>query len=180
VIWPYASKVLAVACFLSFGWGMACHFRRIGKPAAWTRMTASLAIPFAALNLAALFSRDLRSPISASVLYAASLALFWTSVSVSKGALAACGQSHISSCLVTNGPYRFVRHPFYVSYDLAWIAGFIATAWWPLVVIAIVMAALYERFVIEEERGFLDGALTQEYAAYKRRTGKYLPWLILD
>lgn len=180
MIWLYAPEILALACFLSFGWGMACHFRRIGKPAAWMRVTASLAIPFALLNLAALFSRDLRFPVSASVLYAASLSLFWSSVSVSKGALAACGQSNVSSCLVTRGPYRFVRHPFYLSYDLAWIAGFIATAWWPLIVIAIVMASLYERFVIEEERGFLDGALAQEYSAYKNRTGKYLPRLILN
>jgi protein-S-isoprenylcysteine O-methyltransferase Ste14 len=154
---------------------MARHFRRIGKPAAWMRVTASLAIPFALLNLAALFFRDIRFPVSASILYAASLSTFWSSVSVSRGALAACGQSHVSFHLLKRGPYRLARHPFYLSYDLAWIAGFVATTWWALGLIAIVMAALYERFVIEEERGFLGSDLAEEYAAYKKRAGKYWP-----
>jgi protein-S-isoprenylcysteine O-methyltransferase Ste14 len=141
------------------------------------RVTASLAIPCALLNLAALCSRDIRFPIGASILYAASLTVFWSSVSVSSGALAACGQSHVSSRLLKRGPYRLVRHPFYLSYNLAWIAGFIATTWWALGLIAIVMAALYERFVIEEELGFLASDLAEEYAAYKRRAGKYWPRL---
>ncbi|HKD04321.1 MAG TPA: methyltransferase [Bryobacteraceae bacterium] len=175
-----ATQILAVGCFVSFGWGMVRHFRRIGKPAAWTRVTASLAIPCALANLASLFWREIRFPLGASMLYLASLSLFWSSVSVSKGALAACGQSHVSPCLVTRGPYRIMRHPFYLSYDLAWIGGFVATAWWPLAVIAIAMAALYERFVREEERGFLCGVLAAEYAAYKRLTGKYFPKSILD
>ncbi len=176
----FAPGLLAAACFLSFGWGMACHFRRSGAPAAWMRVTASLAIPFALINLAALFGRDTPYSVSASILYAAGLSLFWSSVKVSKGALAACGQSHISPRLLKRGPYRFIRHPFYLSYNLTWIAGFIATVWWPLAAFALVMAALYERFAIEEERALLSGDMAKEYAAYKRGTGKYLPKRVSD
>src|SRR4051794_39887303 len=25
--------------------------------------------------------------------------------------------------IVTNGPYRYVRHPFYISYSITWLAG---------------------------------------------------------
>src|SRR5581483_10969950 len=116
-------------------------------------------------------------PLVALALYAASAALFWWSVAVTRGKLAACGSDSICTEVITQGPYRYIRHPFYAAYDLAWLAGFAATGWWPLAVTAAVMGALYESFAQAEERAFLSSPLAGHYAAYRRRTGHYVPFI---
>ena len=138
-------------------------------------VTALLAVGFACFQLAALYYRQLRFPIAALALYGTSAALFWWAVLVTGGKLAACGQGCVSPEVITSGPYRWIRHPFYASYNLTWMAGFAATGWWPPAIPVIVMAALYERFAREEELGFSTGALAGQHEAYTRRTGKYFP-----
>lgn len=165
----------AAFCFASFVWGMVRHFRRLGRPSTSMLITALLAAVFAALQLAVLTRRPHRMAVSALVLYGASATLFWWAVRVSCGTLAACGQGFVSTRVIVIGPWRYVRHPFYLSYNLAWFAGFVATAWWPLAISAIAMAALYEHFAREEEKGFLRSSLAPEYRQYMHHAGKYLP-----
>jgi protein-S-isoprenylcysteine O-methyltransferase Ste14 len=167
----------ALFCFVGFAWGMIWHFQRSGKPSRSMLITALLALASAALQLFALCSRPLPHPFIALTLYGSGAALFWWAVGVTRRKLAACGQGCVSPEVVTAGPYRIIRHPFYTAYNLIWTAGFVATVWWPLALAAVVMAVRYERAAREEEVGFAAGALAAEYAAYKRRTGKYLPWI---
>jgi len=167
-------------CFASFAWGMIRHFRRLGSPSRTMIVTALLGAASAALQIIALERRRMLFPAVAFLLYGASMLLFWWAVRVTRGKLAACGQGSVSQEIVTAGPYRYVRHPFYTSYNLTWIAGFSATGWWPLAIAAMTMASLYERAAREEELGFSVGALADAYALYKGRTGKYLPRLGID
>jgi protein-S-isoprenylcysteine O-methyltransferase Ste14 len=109
------------------------------------------------------------------VLYVASAALFWWCVSVTRGKLAACGQGCISATVLRSGPYRYIRHPFYLSYNLMWMAGYAATGWWVLAMSAAVMGCLYEYFAREEERGFLEGAMADDYRDYQLSAGRYWP-----
>jgi protein-S-isoprenylcysteine O-methyltransferase Ste14 len=167
--------LVAVFCFASFAWGMIWHFGRNGKPSRAMIVTASLAQVSLILQLLALYQRPILFPGIALLLYITSVILFWWAVCVTRRKLAACGQGAVSSQLVTLGPYRVIRHPFYTSYNLAWFAGFAATGWWPLAVCAAVMAYRYEAAVREEEQGFSTSALAGDYEHYKRETGKYLP-----
>lgn len=162
-------------CFASFAWGMVKHFRRFGKPSRTMVLTGLLGVFFAVVQLVGIGSRQVQCPFPAGSIYIASAALFWWAVGVTRGKLAACGQGAVSEQVVTCGPYRYIRHPFYTSYNLAWAAGWVATAWWPAGIAAVVMAALYERAAREEERGLLTSALSENYQNYRRRTGKYLP-----
>ena len=162
-------------CFASFAWGMVWHFRKQAKPTRTMLVTTLLAGSSLTLQILALDRRRVLLPIPALILYGTSLVLFWWAVSVTRGKLAACGQGSISSGLITCGPYRYIRHPFYTSYNLAWLAGLVATAWWPLAVAAAVMAALYERVAREEERGFAASALGEKYRLYRLRAGRYFP-----
>jgi protein-S-isoprenylcysteine O-methyltransferase Ste14 len=164
-------------CFASFAWGMVWHFRKEGKPSRAMLVTVLLASFSLTLQIVALGRRRILLPIPALALYGASLVLFWWAVSVTRRRLAACGQGSISPELVTAGPYRYIRHPFYTSYNLAWAAGFVATAWWPLAVAAAVMAALYDRAAREEECGFAASSLHESYRQYRSRTGRYFPRL---
>lgn len=137
--------------------------------------TALLAALSGALQIVALDRRRLWFPFTALALYGFSAVLFWWAVAVTRGKLAACGQGCVSSAVVREGPYRYVRHPFYVAYDLTWLAGFAATGWWPLGISMVLMARLYDWFAREEEEGLLASSLATEYAEYRKLTGRYWP-----
>jgi protein-S-isoprenylcysteine O-methyltransferase Ste14 len=156
-------------------WGMARHFRRVGKPTGAMAATGLLAAALGVLQLVSIGRGDRMFPIAGLVLYCVSASLFWWAVSVTRGKLAACGQGCVSGAILRKGPYRLIRHPFYVSYNLMWIAGFAATGWWVLIVSAAVMACLYDGFARAEERGFIESSLAGEYREYQLATGRYWP-----
>ncbi len=76
--------------------------------------------------------------------------------------------------LITRGPYRWVRHPFYVAFALAVIANSLVTANVFLAVTgALAFAVIVIRTPIEEQK-LLD-AFGREYETYRRNTGKFVP-----
>jgi protein-S-isoprenylcysteine O-methyltransferase Ste14 len=78
--------------------------------------------------------------------------------------------------LVQSGPYRWVRHPFYVSVALALLANALATAnWFIFVTGALLMLLLVMRTRREEER--LLARFGQSYEDYMQRTGRFWPRL---
>lgn len=77
--------------------------------------------------------------------------------------------------LNTSGIYKFIRHPFYSSYSIAWIAGTIATQCWYLFLSFIFMFIIYWRAAKLEEKQWLSSANAEEYKNYMRHTGMFLP-----
>ena len=76
--------------------------------------------------------------------------------------------------LVTRGPYRWIRHPFYVAMALiATGSALIAANWFMLVSGAVVFTLLAVRSRVEEEQ--LAERFGDAYREYKRRTGRFLP-----
>jgi protein-S-isoprenylcysteine O-methyltransferase Ste14 len=76
--------------------------------------------------------------------------------------------------LVTTGPYAWVRHPFYTSAALAIVANSLATAnWFVLATGCLVFMLLVIRCRTEEDN--LIARFGEEYRAYARRTGRFLP-----
>jgi protein-S-isoprenylcysteine O-methyltransferase Ste14 len=83
----------------------------------------------------------------------------------------------VPSAVCAEGPYRYIRHPVYTSYMLAFLALLIA---FPGLLTAVVFAAnlaFYIYAATDEERTIAHSALAQGYAAYQRRTGMFLPRL---
>jgi protein-S-isoprenylcysteine O-methyltransferase Ste14 len=76
--------------------------------------------------------------------------------------------------LVTNGPYRWVRHPFYDSVAL-WLAAlsFAAANWYLLAGGMATVGLLVARTAAEEER--LVARFGESYRSYMNRTGRFLP-----
>jgi protein-S-isoprenylcysteine O-methyltransferase Ste14 len=77
--------------------------------------------------------------------------------------------------LVTHGPYRWVRHPMYTAVLLAAAAAAVQAQ---QLTDAVLWAALLA--VLLAKAGLEEAALAQrfaDYAAYRLRTGKLLPWL---
>ena len=76
--------------------------------------------------------------------------------------------------LITSGPYALVRHPFYASSALAIVANALVTAnWFIFITGCLVFALLVVRCRKEEEN--LIARFGEEYRAYARRTGRFLP-----
>jgi len=160
--------VTEAACFASFGWAMLRHFQRAGKTGPGTIFTAAVAPAFAGLHVMALAGMPLAQPRPALVLYMGGAALFWWTVRATRGrGLAACFQGRIPPAVIRDGPYRWMRHPFYTSYTLVWLAGFAATGWWPLAMTAGFMASLYGCAAYTEERDLLRSVLREDYRNYK-------------
>ncbi len=78
--------------------------------------------------------------------------------------------------LVTTGPYRWVRHPFYVAFALAMLANSLVTAnWFVFATGAVVLLLLVIRTSKEEEK--LIERFGDEYRQYMATTGRFWPRL---
>jgi len=76
--------------------------------------------------------------------------------------------------LVVHGPYRFVRHPFYLAFALAVIANALLTASGYLALTGgAAFVAIVVRTSVEEQN--LVNRFGDDYLDYMRRTGRFLP-----
>ncbi|HEV8128726.1 MAG TPA: isoprenylcysteine carboxylmethyltransferase family protein [Candidatus Eisenbacteria bacterium] len=101
--------------------------------------------------------------------------LFWTLRSLGKN-LTDTVVTRRDHALVTRGPYRWVRHPFYVSVTL-FLAGvsLAAADWFFLVGGAAVLVLIGIRTRTEEAK--LEERFGEAYRAYRERTGRFFPRL---
>ena len=77
--------------------------------------------------------------------------------------------------LVKNGPYAWVRHPFYVSYLLNFL-GLVVLVLQPLSVgLFFIILAVYYQAATFEEKKFQNSSLAQEYAQYQKKVGLFFP-----
>ncbi len=76
--------------------------------------------------------------------------------------------------LVVSGPYRWVRHPFYVAGLLGLVALSLVTANWLMPLIGAAAAVLIVRRTRTEEDKLIE-RFGDEYRAYMRRTGRFFP-----
>jgi protein-S-isoprenylcysteine O-methyltransferase Ste14 len=101
--------------------------------------------------------------------------LFWTLQHLGKN-LTDTVVTRSSATLVTTGPYRWVRHPFYVAAALLFLAVFLVSANWVFSLPGtLVLSALAIRTPIEERH--LLKRFGEEYRRYTERTGKFIPRL---
>ena len=81
-----------------------------------------------------------------------------------------------NATLVTTGPYRFVRHPFYVNVALAFGAlSLVTRSWWFIVWIGLALVLLAVRTRREEAN--LEARFGDAWRAYAARTGRFVPRL---
>ena len=76
--------------------------------------------------------------------------------------------------LVTRGPYRWVRHPFYDAMALVTLGAALLTANWFILVMGVIVFALLALRSITEEAQLL-ARFGEPYREYRARTGRFLP-----
>jgi protein-S-isoprenylcysteine O-methyltransferase Ste14 len=105
--------------------------------------------------------------------------VFWSAVWVHGKARPAFAFIDVKPAAFTrNGPYRLIRHPIYSAYLLGWLAGpVIAGQPWLLATVAW-MWLLYYVAARQEEKHFAQTAFRDDYDAYRKQAGMFLPRLI--
>ena len=153
------------------------HFKSRQMPAGANLVSAAV-LTTLAVFLILLWTND--APVAALlvalVLEAVSLWLFFRTIAASRdGALHFAFDTENPVSLVTAGPYRYVRHPFYTSYLIFWTGLAIGT--WSLwsIPVLVLMAVLYTVAARGEETKFARTGMSEEYAAYRARTGMFWP-----
>lgn len=79
-----------------------------------------------------------------------------------------------AAVLVTHGPYRYVRHPFYTAFLLALLAAAAAAPGWITAAIAAAGAFQLCRTAVGEERRLV-AQFGAEYQRYMETTGRFWP-----
>jgi protein-S-isoprenylcysteine O-methyltransferase Ste14 len=180
-VWQITCAMLLLACLSSFVWGMRRFFIQPAGPTTGMQITKICGLFFSVLHFVLIVSESVIRPaqaLLATMLYVASLVLFWWAVSTNRGKpLSAVFSPDLPMHFVSHGPYAWVRHPFYTSYLLTWLAGVVATGHLWLLFTVLVMVTIYWRAALLEEKKFFQTALASLYAAYKSRTGLFAPSL---
>lgn len=179
----WAQKVLLVQACLIF-LGFTIGYRRLfarpeGTPPAMTAL-AVLAGLVTAGHIAEITDERAAwwSFLLGGALYGASAALYlWAARTTWTRRLSLAFSADRPAHLVTSGPYRWVRHPFYSAYLLYWCAGVIAAREPWLIPTVILMAAAFTWAATREEAKFAASVLGPDYARYRRQAGLFLPRL---
>ena len=109
---------------------------------------------------------------------AAAIALFeWSRRTVRGKFFSYINSRDVPQFVCREGPYRWIRHPFYASYLLCLTS---VTVLFPNVVSMAGLAVAFVGFndsAAFEEKKFESSPVAEEYAAHKQRTGRFLPRL---
>lgn len=79
--------------------------------------------------------------------------------------------------LVTKGPYRYIRHPFYTSYIVAYLGLIILNYNLVVSFLAGILIADYILAAKTEENKFLNSSFSDEYKTYKAKTKMFFPFV---
>ncbi len=100
-------------------------------------------------------------------------AFYWLFTSIGTN-ISPTQATRVGHRLVTAGPYRYIRHPLYTFGLIFFLALAVLTAVWTLAAgLLLVFPLLLWRTPREEAR--LIDEFGDDYRAYMRRTGRYLP-----
>jgi protein-S-isoprenylcysteine O-methyltransferase Ste14 len=175
--------ITALTYFVSLSWGVRGHFRQAGTMEPGMRLTTVLTLAAFAWFLFGRFeaargrgSVTTAANIAGTVLTIGNLVLFWWAVRVTRTRrLSLAFSKDEPDFLNTDGPYAWVRHPFYTSYVTFWLATALESPGWAHWIVPVCMAGLYARAARMEEAKFASSGLAADYEAYKKSTGMILP-----
>ncbi len=177
--WPVVVAALGTVCFACFAWGTVHHFARKAGEESWARIISLLSL----LGMALFLSRTLSGQLSpgwvvACLLFVLSIGLWTWSFAATRmtpPTLAFTGDE--PRLVLSSGPYRWVRHPFYCAYLLFWVGTAVATQGIVGWTFALVFSAVYLAAARYEEGKFARSAFAACYSAYALRTGMFHPRL---
>ena len=114
--------------------------------------------------------------IVAACILAASLALYeWARHAIWGRRFGVGFGEHVPDEVCEQGPYRYIRHPLYVAYVLAYVAALVALPHLGTALLLLVSLVLFVLMARSDERTIAESPLAAPYAAYRERTGMFVP-----
>ncbi len=102
---------------------------------------------------------------------------YYTARSIQKGQLSPICSSDKPSFIVFQGPYQLVRHPFYTSYIMGFLAASLYTNSLLAIPAVMIIYLVYLRASEQEEFKFFESELKDDYLNYMQRVGRFFPRL---
>ncbi len=80
-------------------------------------------------------------------------------------------------CVVIWGSYKYIRHPFYSAFIVAFIAAVLIAPHWLIVALGLYMFLLLNYTASKEEKRLSqeEGSFGSEYTEYMKHTGRFFP-----
>lgn len=176
--WLFA---LAAAGAVSFFFvGLPSYLERRTDRPMWVRAVHGAGMLLGLAHLLGAFFLAPRSENFAAagiIMYTLSVALFLSAMEAARGTrLQRAFIDHpLPNRLITEGPYRWVRHPFYLGYIIGALAPVVAinSVW--IAIITAIMIAIVIAAALREERVWLASGRAQDYRNYQQRAGMFFP-----
>lgn len=175
--------VALVASILNFGLIVAGYFGLWRRPEGIPLAMHVVSVLSTALNISIMILlAQSKSPLWAywagTAIYLLSIVIFlWSAYAIRRQRLSIAFSEDKPEFLIQHGPFRYIRHPFYLSYSLCWIAGGVATLNPILPPFIALMIVIHGITAWREERKFEGTPLADDYAEYRRRAGMFWPKL---
>lgn len=84
-----------------------------------------------------------------------------------------------SSQIIRTGPWKYMRHPFYASYLIFWLACALGAQHVVSTIVFLCLTAIYVYSALKEEGALSTGPLRKDYREYQRDVGFLFPKLAL-
>lgn len=165
--------------YISFVVAAIVYFKTNQSPTSSVYLTKSTALISAALQLYYLkinTQPNMNLQATSEGLFVMSFLLFGLALlSNRKHRLSEIYSTDAPKFLNRTGPYRYLRHPFYVSYLMSYLAGFVATLNPILFAQFAAMVFIYWKAAKFEEGKFSQSNLKTDYLNYTKKTGMFIP-----
>lgn len=127
--------------------------------------------------LAHAFVATLNLPVAVLGIIISSSALFVWSIHHSrmKGLSLAFDDAIKIDGIITSGPWSYIRHPFYSSYILFWLACALGTMHPTSIVVLATLTFIYVYSAAQEERALRESEFKHEFICYREKSGFILP-----
>ena len=180
VHWVLAGS--ATAAIIFFAVGLTTYFEAPRVRPRWVGLIHDSALVLALVHLAAAILIPPRSDAFA----IACIAMYWSAIAVFLSAIEAARRTRLQRSfideplpdrLITDGPFRWVRHPFFAGYILGALAAPVAIESVVLWLLGSLMVGITVSAAIREERVWLASPMGDKYREYRRKTGMFLPFI---
>jgi len=177
--WLLAASSAAVVVF--FAAGLTLYFERSPRPL-WVMLVHYLSMVLAVAQGAVALFFEPRADAFAFV----AIAMYLGAIVVFLSAIEAAQRTRLQRSfvdsplpdrLITDGPFRWVRHPFCCGYLLGAVAGPIGIASPAAIAVAVPLVLVALAAAVRDERVWLSGSRAEEYREYRRRTGMFIPFI---
>jgi protein-S-isoprenylcysteine O-methyltransferase Ste14 len=177
--WVLAGSAAAAVTF--FAVGLTLYFERSPR-APWVIALHYSSMVLALLQVAGVLFLTPRADAFVAlgvVMYTCSILLYLAAIeSAQRTRLQRSFVDHpLPNRLITEGPYRWVRHPFGTGYLLGALAAPVAIDDWRMALLAAPLVLMTIAAAVREERVWMASPQGDEYRAYRRRTGMFMPFI---